>query len=121
MQNHPLTLSLLVSAYRDNGAIDSLSQAFAWHMRQILVEREPAFESFRSQLGLPAAIQSLPVRKTVQFPANAINADEGQNDGNWEVLKSLLEQARNFVRKSERLTNILCYRLMSHPHHWRTM
>ena len=70
----------------------SLNAAFAWHMRAILVEREPAFAHYKRHLGLPAEIEVLPTRKTVQFPANAINADESQNDGNWEVLTNLLDQ-----------------------------
>jgi hypothetical protein len=31
--------------------------------------------------------------KTSQYPASAINADEGSNDGNWQVFVNLLEQA----------------------------
>ena len=70
----------------------SLNAAFAWHIREILVKREPAFAHYQQHLGLPAAIEVLPTRKTVQYPANAINADESQNDGNWEVLTNLLDQ-----------------------------
>jgi hypothetical protein len=71
---------------------NSLSKAFAWHLRAILVQRGPKFDLYHSQLGLPEPIDVLPVQKTVQFPANAINADESQSDGNWEVLTSLLAQ-----------------------------
>ena len=71
---------------------DMLPKAFAWHIRAILVEHEPTFARYWSQLGLPEAIDKLPVEKTVQFPTNAINVDESQNDGNWEVLKNLLNQ-----------------------------
>jgi hypothetical protein len=42
---------------------------------------------------MPDVVQSLPVMKTAQFPASAINADKGQNDGNWQVLQSMLLQA----------------------------
>ena len=72
--------------------LDPLRMAFAWHFRQILVEHEPGFKKYKSRLGSPQAIHNLPVQQTVQVPANAINADEGQNDGNWEVLKNLLNQ-----------------------------
>jgi len=72
--------------------LHSIKAAFAWHIRAILVEREPAFACYQRHLGLPVAIEVLPTRKTVQFPANAINADKSQNDGNWEVLTSLLDQ-----------------------------
>jgi hypothetical protein len=71
---------------------NSLSKAFAWHLRAILVQRGPKFDLYHSQLGLPEPIDVLPVQKTVQFPANAINADESQSDGNWEVLTGLLAQ-----------------------------
>lgn len=72
--------------------LDSLSRAFAWHLRAILVEQEPTFSAYRKRLGSPELIDVLPVQKTVQFPANAINANEGTSDGNWEVLTSLLNQ-----------------------------
>jgi hypothetical protein len=75
-----------------SAVLDPIDQVFAWNMRAILVEREPAFECYHAQLGLPAEIYALPVRKTEQYPANTINADEGLYDGNWEVLKNLLEQ-----------------------------
>ena len=72
--------------------LDPLRMAFAWHFRNILVEHEPAFKKYKSKLGSPQTIHNLPVERTIQVPANAINADEGQNDGNWEVLKNLLDQ-----------------------------
>ena len=72
--------------------LDSLSKAFVWHLQAILVQRGPKFDLYHLQLGLPEPIDVLPVQKTVQFPANAINVDEGQSDGNWEVLTSLLAQ-----------------------------
>ncbi|KAF8230225.1 hypothetical protein L208DRAFT_1283264 [Tricholoma matsutake] len=37
-------------------------------------------------------IDPLPITKTLQFPASAINADKSSYDSNWEVFKSLLEQ-----------------------------
>jgi hypothetical protein len=80
--------------------LNSLSKAFAWHMQAILVEREPVFAKYCLDLGLPEVIDVLPVQKTMQFPENAINADESQNDGNWEVLKSLLDQVSKFAQVS---------------------
>jgi hypothetical protein len=73
--------------------VDPLIKALAWHLRAILVQQEPGFDIFKLALGLPDVVDALPVVKTRQFPANAINADEGQNDGNWQVLESLLEQS----------------------------
>ena len=76
----------------DADPLDSLGKSFAWHMCSILVERELRFEKYRHHCGAPDVVDALPIQKTVQFPANAINADEGQNDSNWEGLKSLLDQ-----------------------------
>ena len=73
--------------------LDSLHRAFAWHLRAILIQQDQSFERYRQHLGLPNAIDPLPVTKTVQFPASAINADESSYDGNWEVFVSLLEQS----------------------------
>lgn len=72
--------------------LNSVDHAFAWLIREILVEQEPAFKMYKSALGLPEKVYLLPVQKTEQFPANSINADEGQNDGNWSVLTNLLDQ-----------------------------
>src|SRR5882762_4292626 len=73
--------------------LDPLSRAFAWHLRAILVQQEPSFAAYTSQLGAPEAVDVLPVTRTIQFPASAINADEGQSDGNWQVLVNMLEQS----------------------------
>lgn len=43
-------------------------------------------------LGLPEAINLLPVTQTIQYPASAINTDEGSHNGNWQVLENLLKQ-----------------------------
>jgi len=72
--------------------LDSLHRAFAWHLRAILIQQDQSFGRYKQHLGLPDAINPLPVTKTLQFPASAINADESSHDGNWEVFKSLLEQ-----------------------------
>lgn len=70
-----------------------LRKVFAWHLHAILIQQEPSFKSYESQLHLPNEIKCLPLVKTRQFPANAINADKGQNDSNWQVLESLLDQS----------------------------
>lgn len=74
-------------------AIDPIAKVFAWHLRAILVQQEPSFQIYKKELALPDTLNVLPLAKTVQYPANAINADEGQNDGNWQVLESLLTQS----------------------------
>ena len=73
--------------------LDPLSWAFVWHLRAILVQQEPSFAEYMSQLSAPEAVDVLPVMQTIQFPASAINADEGQSNGNWQVLVNMLEQS----------------------------
>ena len=46
-------------------------------------------------------VDALPVVKMRQFPANAINTDESQNDSNWQVLESLLKQSSVSTEKLE--------------------
>jgi len=64
-----------------------------WHLRAILVQQELSFAAYTSQLSAPEAVDVLPMMRTIQFPASAINADEGQSDGNWQVLVNMLEQS----------------------------
>ena len=66
-----------------------------------MVQQEPSFDIFKLELGLPDVVDALPVVKTKQFPANMINADERQNDGNWQVLESLLKQSNVSTEKLE--------------------
>ena len=73
--------------------LDSLHKAFVWHFQAILLQQNQSFERYKPLLGLPDPINPLPVTKTVQYPASAINADEGSNGGNWQVFVNLLEQA----------------------------
>ncbi|KAJ3816301.1 hypothetical protein F5880DRAFT_1455786, partial [Lentinula raphanica] len=73
----------------------SIHGYLAWLCLQILVEQGgSSFEAYKKNLGEPASIQVLPAQeKDVQYPAEAINADEGTYDGNAEVIVSLLEQS----------------------------
>ncbi|KAK0495074.1 hypothetical protein EDD18DRAFT_1106910 [Armillaria luteobubalina] len=71
----------------------SLYDAFAWHVRSILIEHGGAgFSRFKSELGQPEGVQVLPVKKTFQYPGRAMHADEGTYDGNWDVLLNMLKQ-----------------------------
>ena len=72
--------------------LHALSRAFAWHMRAILLQEDQSFAEYLPMLGLPEAIDSLPVTRTIQYPASAINADEGSHDGNWQVIENILKQ-----------------------------
>ncbi|KAJ3828649.1 hypothetical protein F5878DRAFT_530951 [Lentinula raphanica] len=74
-----------------------------WLCQQVLVEQGgPAFAAFKHNLGEPAAIQILPSdQKDVQYPAEAVNADEGTYDGNAQVITSLLDQLNTSAEELE--------------------
>lgn len=38
-------------------------------------------------------MEELPLVQTVQYPANTINVDKSQNNGNWQMLVSMLDQS----------------------------
>jgi len=51
------------------------------------------------ELGLPDVVDALHLVKTRQFPENEINADEGQNDSNWQVLERAFSIRAVFLLK----------------------
>jgi hypothetical protein len=57
------------------------------------LQQDQSFKIYKPLLSLPDPVNLLPITKTVQYPASAINTDEGSNDGNWQVFVNLLEQA----------------------------
>jgi len=57
------------------------------------LQQDQYFKRYKPLLSLPDPVNPLPVTKTIQYPASAINADKGSNDGNWQVFVNLLEQA----------------------------
>ncbi|KAJ3729829.1 hypothetical protein C8R42DRAFT_534431, partial [Lentinula raphanica] len=74
-----------------------------WLCRQVLVEQGgPAFAVFAYKLGEPVAMHTLPSdHKDTQYPAEAINADEGTYDGNALVITSLLDQSNTSADELE--------------------
>jgi hypothetical protein len=58
----------------------------------ILLQQDQSFVKYLPMLGLPEAINLLSVTRMTQYPASAINADEGLHDGNWQVIKNILKQ-----------------------------
>lgn len=72
--------------------LHALSRAFAWHIRAILLQQDQSFAKYLPRLDLPESINLLPVTRTIQYPASAINADEGSHDGNWQVIENILKQ-----------------------------
>ena len=83
----------ILPACTTHSGLYSLSVAFVWHLRAILLQQEPLFDCYQLQLGLPTPLEVLPLMRTVQFPASTINTDESQHDGNWQVLISMLDQS----------------------------
>lgn len=45
----------------ESNDLHALSRAFAWHMRAILLQQDQSFVEYLPMLGLPEAIDSLPV------------------------------------------------------------
>ncbi|KAK0455373.1 uncharacterized protein EV420DRAFT_1272688 [Desarmillaria tabescens] len=73
--------------------MQSLYEAFAWHVCSILIEfRGVGFAKFKTKLGMPGSVQSLPVRKTANHPGHAMHADKSTYDGTWEVFVNLAKQ-----------------------------
>ncbi|EGO22204.1 hypothetical protein SERLADRAFT_440219 [Serpula lacrymans var. lacrymans S7.9] len=68
------------------------SEAFAWHVRSILVNQCTSFGHFSSLLGEPDIIDKIPVHKMNQIPCRAMNIKQSTPDGNIEVLDNLLRQ-----------------------------
>ena len=54
------------------------------HLHVILVQQQCLSKLYSAELRLPTTVQPLPLTQTIQYPASAINSDEGQNDGNWQ-------------------------------------
>ncbi|KAK0214727.1 hypothetical protein EDD85DRAFT_782710, partial [Armillaria nabsnona] len=71
----------------------SIYDALAWHVHSILIEfGGPGFAKFKSKLGQPVSVQSLPVQKMANHPGRSMHADESTYDGNWEVLVNVGKQ-----------------------------
>jgi hypothetical protein len=56
----------------------------------MLVQHSPYFQGFASKLGQPNAIKQIPLHKTTQIPCRAMDIKESTQDGNIEVVKTLL-------------------------------
>ncbi|KAF9030735.1 hypothetical protein BDZ89DRAFT_935750, partial [Hymenopellis radicata] len=74
-----------------------LSEALRWHILSILVEHGgPNFAVYKDKLGVPATVRGLSYEhRDRQYPAGAIDADEGTYDGNWDVLLDIFTKQRH--------------------------
>ncbi|KAH7917046.1 hypothetical protein BV22DRAFT_1027045, partial [Leucogyrophana mollusca] len=73
-------------------ALSPRQEAFAWHIRDILVRRSQHFTHFLSQLREPAVVDKIPLHKTEQIPCRAMNIKQSTTDGNTDVMDHLLRQ-----------------------------
>ncbi|KAG1739269.1 hypothetical protein EDB19DRAFT_1617548, partial [Suillus lakei] len=67
-------------------------EAFAWHIRAILVQHNQNFKHFADKLDEPETIQRIPIHKTNQIPCRSMNIKQSTTDGNIEVLDNLFHQ-----------------------------
>jgi hypothetical protein len=65
---------------------------YAWHIRDILIQRGEHFGSLAPHLAQPAAVNRIPLHQTTQIPCRSMNIKESMPDGNIEVMESLLRQ-----------------------------
>lgn len=67
-------------------------EAFAWHVRAILIQHNQNFKDFSDKLEEPETIQRIPIHKTNQIPCCSMNIKQSTTDGNIKVLDNLLRQ-----------------------------
>jgi hypothetical protein len=67
-------------------------KAFAWHVREILINHGQYFGYLSDKLGTPEAVFRIPVSKTDQVPMRSMKIKQSSVDGNIEVMENLLRQ-----------------------------
>ena len=67
-------------------------EAFAWHIREILVNHGQHFAHFSGQLRTPDSVLNIPLTKTEQIPMRSMKIKQSTVDGNIEVMENLLRQ-----------------------------
>ncbi|PSS32232.1 hypothetical protein PHLCEN_2v2001 [Hermanssonia centrifuga] len=67
-------------------------QNFSWHFRHALVKYCKEFDSYRTDLKYPEAVLEIPVVQTPHLPCRAMDINQSTNDGQSEILESLLAQ-----------------------------
>lgn len=74
---------------------------FAWLLRRVLCTHGPAFfRQFQANVGSPASIEQLPIRKTEQVPVEAMLHDNSSVSGNINAVEDIMAQA-GIKRQSE--------------------
>ncbi|KAH9028297.1 hypothetical protein EDB85DRAFT_1867922, partial [Lactarius pseudohatsudake] len=67
-------------------------EAFAWHVREILVNHGQYFGNLSKHLGALDPILEIPLTKTEQIPMRSMKIKQSSVDGNIEVMENLLQQ-----------------------------
>ncbi|KAH9015996.1 hypothetical protein EDB85DRAFT_1817773, partial [Lactarius pseudohatsudake] len=67
-------------------------KAFAWHVREILINHGQHFGYLSKKLGTPETVLRIPVSKTDQVPMRSMRIKQSSVDGNVEVMENLLSQ-----------------------------
>ncbi|KAH9011519.1 hypothetical protein EDB83DRAFT_2580346, partial [Lactarius deliciosus] len=72
--------------------ISPQQEAFAWHVREILVNHGQYFGNLSKRLGTIDSILAIPLTKTEQIPMRSMKIKQSSVDGNIEVMDNLLQQ-----------------------------
>ena len=67
-------------------------EAFAWHVREILVNHGQHFGHLSKHLDAPATVHQIPLTKTDQIPMRSMKIKQSSVDGNIDVMENLLRQ-----------------------------
>ena len=67
-------------------------EAFAWHVREILVNHSQYFGHLSKDLEAPATVLKIPLTKTDQIPMRSMKIKQSSVDGNIDVMENLLRQ-----------------------------
>jgi hypothetical protein len=67
-------------------------KAFAWHVREILINHGQYFGYLSGKLGAPETVLRIPVSKTDQIPMRSMKIKQSSVDGNIDVMDNLLRQ-----------------------------
>jgi hypothetical protein len=67
-------------------------KAFAWHVREILINHGQHFRYLSDNLGMPDSVLQIPVSKTDQVPMRSMKIKQSSVDGNVDVMENLLRQ-----------------------------
>lgn len=85
-------IGILRDLHKGRSLLKDTVETHAWHVRDILISRIPAFKHFAQMNGQPKTVNQIPIHKTSQIPCRAMKVKESTADGNIEVVESLLKQ-----------------------------